>query len=60
MYARERVAYIWLIDPSRQALEVLALDRRGQWAERSPFEGPPNVRAAPLDAIELELGALWI
>jgi Uma2 family endonuclease len=60
VYARERVAYVWLIDPSRQALEVLALDGRGQWAERGPFEGRANVRAAPFDAIELELGALWI
>ena len=60
VYARERVAYVWLIDPSRQALEVLALDRRGQWAKRGAFEGRANVRAAPFDAIELELGALWI
>jgi Uma2 family endonuclease len=60
VYARERVAHVWLIDPSRQALEVLVLDRRGQWAKRRLFEGRANVRAAPFDAIELELGALWI
>jgi Uma2 family endonuclease len=60
VYARERVAYVWLIDPSQQALEVLALDQRAQWAKRSAFEGRANVRAAPFDAIELELGALWI
>jgi Uma2 family endonuclease len=60
VYARERVAYVWLIDPSRQTLEVLALGRRGQWAKRGVHEGRANVRAAPFDAIELELGALWI
>ncbi|HVJ30815.1 MAG TPA: Uma2 family endonuclease [Gammaproteobacteria bacterium] len=60
VYARERVAYAWLIDPSRQTLEVLALDRRGQWAKRAILEGRANVRAAPFDAVELELGALWI
>ena len=60
VYARERVAYVWLIDPSQQALEVLALDERGEWAKRGAFEGRVNVRAAPFDAVELELGALWI
>jgi Uma2 family endonuclease len=60
VYAREQVEGVWLIDPSRQALEVLALDRRGQWAKRGAFEGRVNVRVAPFDAIELTLGALWI
>jgi hypothetical protein len=27
---------------------------------RGAFEGRANIRAAPFDAIELELGALWI
>jgi Uma2 family endonuclease len=60
VYAREQVGWVWLIDPSRQALEVLALDRRGQWAKRGAFDGRANVRVAPFDGIELELGALWI
>jgi Uma2 family endonuclease len=59
-YARERVAYVWLIDPLQQALEVLVLHEGGQWAKRGTFEGRGNVRAAPFDAIELDLGALWI
>ena len=60
VYARERVEYVWLIDPSGHTLEVLALDPRGRWIKRGSFEGRANVRAAPFDAIELELGALWI
>jgi Uma2 family endonuclease len=60
VYGRERVEYAWLIDPLRQTLEVLALDQRGQWIKRGAFEGRTNVRAAPFDAVELELGALWI
>jgi hypothetical protein len=60
VYARERVEYVWLIDPLRQTLEVLALDQRGRWTNRGSFEGRANVRAAPFDAVELELGALWI
>jgi hypothetical protein len=39
---------------------VLTLDQRGRWAKRGAFEGRANVRAAPFDAIELELGTLWI
>jgi Uma2 family endonuclease len=60
VYAREVVAHAWLIDPLWQTLEVLALDERGTWAERSVFEGQAKVWAEPFDAIELELGALWI
>jgi Uma2 family endonuclease len=60
VYAREHVAYVWLIDPSRQALEVLALDQRERWTKRGALEGRANVRVAPFDAIEVELGALWI
>jgi Uma2 family endonuclease len=60
VYARERAGHLWLIDPLRQTLEVLMLDQRGQWAKRGAFEGRTNVRAAPFDAVELELGALWI
>jgi Uma2 family endonuclease len=60
IYAREGVAHAWLIDPLRQTLEVLALDEHKQWVERGVFEARANVRAAPFDAVELELGALWI
>jgi Uma2 family endonuclease len=60
VYARERVEYVWLIDPLKQSLEVLTLDESRQWTKRGEFEGRANVRAAPFDAIELELGALWI
>ncbi len=58
-YARERVAHVWLLDPVRQSLEVLTLDG-GQWKLLARHEGGVAVRAVPFDAIELELGALWI
>jgi Uma2 family endonuclease len=58
-YAREGVVHAWLVDPLRQTLEVLALEARG-WARLGVHEGGVNVRAPPFDAIELELGALWI
>jgi Uma2 family endonuclease len=59
IYAREGVAHAWLLDPLRQTLEVLRLES-GSWIEVATHEGRAGVRAAPFDAIELELGALWI
>jgi hypothetical protein len=50
---------VWLVDPVQQALEVLSL-KSGQWTVLGRHEGGAHVRVAPFDAIELELGALWI
>jgi Uma2 family endonuclease len=58
VYAREGVAHVWLVDPLRQTLEVLALES-GTWSLLDSHEGRVSVRAVPFDAIELELGALW-
>ena len=59
IYAREDVAHAWLVDPLKQTLEVLVLES-GRWSLLASHEGRVNVRALPFDAIELELGALWI
>jgi len=59
IYAREGVAHAWLVDPLAQTLEVMSLEG-GRWLPLGRYEGEANVRAAPFDAIQLELGALWI
>jgi Uma2 family endonuclease len=59
VYAREGVAHVWLVDPLRQTLEVLVLES-GSWSSLASHEGTVSVRALPFDAVELELGALWI
>ncbi len=59
IYAREGVAHAWLVDPLRRTLEVLRLES-GRWREVAVHEARAVVRAEPFDAIELELGALWI
>ena len=59
VYAREGVAHVWLVDPLRQTLDVLMLES-GRWSVLASHEGRVSVRALPFDAIELELGALWI
>jgi Uma2 family endonuclease len=59
IYAREGVAYAWLVEPLGRTLEVLTLEA-GRWSLFGKYEGEAQVRAAPFDAIALELGALWI
>ncbi|HEU4618659.1 MAG TPA: Uma2 family endonuclease [Gammaproteobacteria bacterium] len=59
IYAREAVAYAWLLNPLLQTLEVLALRER-RWTLVGTYEGDRGVRAEPFDAVELELGALWV
>jgi len=58
VYARERVAHIWLVDPLAQTLEVYAWSERA-WLRIQVAQGAEKVRAAPFDALELELAALW-
>ncbi len=58
IYARERVAHAWLVDPLRRTLEVLSLESR-TWTSPRTYEGGGKVRAEPFDAIELELDAVW-
>ena len=58
-YAGEGVAHAWLVDPLRQSLEVLLLDS-GKWVQLSVHAGSVKARIPPFEAVELELGSLWI
>jgi Uma2 family endonuclease len=58
IYAREGVSHVWLVDPLRQSLEVLALESRSL-EQIEKYHGNVRARARPFDAIELELSALW-
>jgi Uma2 family endonuclease len=59
LYAAHGVAHVWLLDPLAKTLEVRALGDDGRWAEVRTYVGDSQVRAAPFEAIELELAALW-
>jgi Uma2 family endonuclease len=59
IYAREGVAYAWLVNPVLRTLEVLSLESH-RWTLVATYEDDAKVRAEPFDAIDLELGALWI
>jgi Uma2 family endonuclease len=58
VYARERVAHVWFIEPVSQTLEVLRLDG-DTYRIVQVASGEAAVRAEPFDAIELELRVLW-
>jgi Uma2 family endonuclease len=58
IYAREKVAHAWLIDPLARSLEVLCLEN-GRWKILSTHTGADVVRAEPFGEIELDLSALW-
>jgi Uma2 family endonuclease len=59
-YAEHGVRHVWLIDPIDKRLEVYSLDAETKrWREVRIHQGDTTVRAAPFDAIELDLAALW-
>jgi len=58
IYARERVSHVWLVDPHARLLEVFRLDGE-HYVLEGTWRDAAGARAAPFDAIELDLGALW-
>jgi len=58
IYAREGVAYVWLLDPLVMTLEVLRLDG-ASYRVAGTSHGNAKVRAEPFDAVELDLSVLW-
>jgi Uma2 family endonuclease len=59
LYAQHRVAHVWLVDPVAKTLEVHSLGEDQRWREVRIHQGDVRVRAAPFEAIELDLAALW-
>jgi Uma2 family endonuclease len=59
IYAREKVAHYWIVDPIVHTLEVLRL-QDGHWVSVAGYEGDIKVRAEPFDAVELDLSRWWL
>ncbi|MEY4579411.1 MAG: hypothetical protein RL701_4114 [Pseudomonadota bacterium] len=59
LYASAGVAYYWLVDPAERVLEALAL-RDGGWFEVGVFDHTAVTRIAPFEAVELEIGRLFL
>jgi Uma2 family endonuclease len=58
IYARERVAHLWLVNPIAETLEAYRLDD-GRWLLLRAHAGDISARVEPFDAVELELWRLW-
>jgi len=58
VYAREKIAHAWLIDPPGRTLEVLRLEA-GRWVLLATHAHADVVRAEPFAETDLELGLLW-
>lgn len=59
IYLREKVDHVWLIDPVTKTLEVFQRND-SHWIALSSYIGNDLIRAAPFDAIEFDLGSLWL
>ena len=58
VYAREGVAYLWLVDPTDRTLEAFEL-REGEWVLIACAKDDEPVSVRPFDAITFSLGDLW-
>lgn len=58
VYGRERIPWVWLVDPIGRTLEVLPLDGP-TYRITDVHTGPAAVRAPPFEAIELDLEAIF-
>jgi Uma2 family endonuclease len=59
VYARERVAYLWLADPILRTLEVYRLDGP-RWVVASTHGGTDVARPEPFETIDIDLSRWWL
>ena len=59
IYAREGVRHVWIVDPLARTLELFELAEGGRWILADVQQDDARIRAAPFDAIELDLSVLW-
>jgi len=59
IYKEHRMQHVWLVDPVDRTLEVLRLEN-DRWVVAGNYAGDDVVRAEPFEAVEIDLGALWI
>lgn len=55
VYARERVAWYWIVDPAARTCEVFRLGDSGSYIVGAAYDGAGPLRARPFDAIEIEI-----
>lgn len=59
IYAREKIQYVWLVDPVARTLESLV--REGEkWVLFGTYRDSQIAAAPPFEAVGIELGTLWL
>ncbi len=58
VYARERVAHLWFVDPDARTLEAFQL-KDTHWVLIASLAGDAPVSLPPFDAISFSLSVLW-
>jgi len=58
-YAEVEVRHAWLVDPLRRTVDIFRLED-GKWVVAGFFEGNDVIHAEPFEAIDLNLGAIWL
>ncbi len=59
IYARERVAHLWLVNPIAKTLEIYRLSD-SNWVLVQTHVGDAAVRAEPFAEVAIELGRWWL
>jgi hypothetical protein len=59
IYAREGVAWLWLVEPLLHTVEVYEL-RDGAWVVTTVHGSDAPARLAPFDAVELDVTQWWL
>jgi Uma2 family endonuclease len=59
IYAQHGVRHFWLIDPASRTLETFMLEA-GRWFDAGSFDDTARARIAPFEAVELEIGRLFL
>ena len=58
IYARERIAHLWFVDPITRTLELFRLEG-GRYTVLGCYRDSAVVHAEPFDALPLELAPFW-
>jgi Uma2 family endonuclease len=59
LYAEAGVPFYWIVDPAARTLEAFALEG-GRWIDAGSFDDAATARVAPFEAVELEVGRLFL
>jgi len=58
IYAREKVAYYWMVDPTDKTIEVFEL-QNGFWTLVATAQEEQVVNLVPFESLPFDLSALW-